>query len=156
MRATLKSSLATPSRIRANTCLALAAMVARRLLIVLAVLLALTALAAGLAPRSGLDRDTPPPVTAAPTPAPAKGVVQKTLDAQATGQRVEARVGQTVMLTIKSDTLETVTLDQYGDKTAEPDSPAQFELLADTAGTYPITLQDSGLQIGELDIAENG
>ena len=131
-------------------------MVARRLLIVLAVLLGLTALAAGVAPRSGLDHDAPPPVTAAPTPAPATGTVSKTLDAQSTGQRVQARVGQTVMLTITSDTLETVTLDQYGDKTAEPDSPAQFEVFADVPGSYPITLQDSGQEIGELDIGENG
>jgi hypothetical protein len=131
-------------------------MVARRLLIVLAVLLGLTALAAGVAPRERLDNDAPPPVTAAPTPAPAHGSVQKTLDAQSTGQRVEARIGQTVTITVKSDTLETVTLDQYGDKTAEPDSPAQFELLADVPGSYPITLQDSEQEIGELDIRENG
>jgi hypothetical protein len=131
-------------------------MVARRLLIVLAVLLGLTALAAGVAPRSTLDHDAPPPVAAAPTPAPATGTVQKTLDAQSTGQRVEARIGQTVTITVKSDTLETVTLDQYGDKTAEPDSAAQFELLADVPGSYPITLQDSGQEIGELDIRENG
>jgi hypothetical protein len=131
-------------------------MVARRLLIVLAVLLGLTALAAGIAPRATLDKDAPPPVTAAPTPPPATGLVQKTLDAQSAGQKVEARIGQTVMLTVKSDTLETVSLDQYGDKTAEPDSPAQFELLADVPGSYPITLQDSDQEIGVLDIRQNG
>lgn len=129
-------------------------MVARRLLIVLAVLLGLTALAAGVAPRQTLDPDPPPPAAASPTPPPAAGTVQKTLDAQSTGQRVDAKLGQLVTITVKSDTLETVTLDQYGDQTAEAASPALFELLADTAGSYPITLDD-GQEIGTLDVKQN-
>jgi hypothetical protein len=126
-------------------------MVARRLLIVLAVLLGLTALAAGVAPRQSLDPDPAPPVAAAPTPKAATGNVQKTLDAQSTGQRIEAKIGQLVTITVKSDTLETVSLDQYGDQTAEPDSPAMFDLLADAAGSYPITLDD-GQEIGTLEV----
>ena len=151
MRICLKSSLAIQWRFCANTRLALVVMVARRLLIVLAVLLGLTALAAGVAPRQALDPDPPPPVAAAPTPSPSSGTVQKSLDAQSTGQRIDAKLGQLVTITVKSDTLETVTLDQYGDQTAEPDSPAMFELLADAAGSYPITLDD-GQEIGTLEI----
>ena len=129
-------------------------MVARRLLIILAVLLGLTAIAAGVAPRQALDPDPPPPVAAAPTPPPAHGNVQKTLDAQSTGQRVDAKVGQLLTITVNSDTLETVSLDQYGDQTAEPDSPAMFELLADAPGSYPITLDD-GQEIGTLEIKQS-
>lgn len=127
-------------------------MVARRLLIVLAVLLGLTALAAGVAPRDPLDHDPgPPPATAAP-PQLAKGTVTKTLDAGATGQVVDVRVGQTLELTVKSDTLETVSIDQYGDQTAEADSPAHFEILADVPGSYAIDLLEPTRQIGTLEM----
>jgi hypothetical protein len=128
-------------------------MVARRLLIVLAVLLGLTALAAGVAPRERLSNDSgSTPVTPAPTREAATGRVQKTLDAGAMGQRVVARVGQMVILTVRSDTLETVSLAEVGVRTAEPDSPARFELLADVPGTYALDALESERQIGVLEI----
>jgi hypothetical protein len=131
-------------------------MVARRLLIVLAVLLGLTALAAGVAPRQPVDSDpgaNAPPVT---PPERASGRVQRTLDAAATGQHVVARVGQTVVLTVRSQELSTVSLDDVGVRTAEADSPARFELLADVPGTYPIELLESEQRIGTLEIRGAG
>ena len=118
----------------------------------LAVLLAMVALAAGVAPR---ESSSPGGSTGAGTAEPvaqASGNVQKTLDAAATGQRVVARVGQLVMLTVRSPTLTTVSIAELGDRTAEPDSPAHFELFADVAGTYPIDALESGQQIGTLEI----
>jgi hypothetical protein len=131
-------------------------MVARRLLIALAVLLGLTALAAGVAPRERLGTDSAPPASPAPTREQASGVVQRTLDAGATGQRVVARVGQTVVLTVRSDSLETVSLDDVGVKTAEPSSSARFELLADVPGSYAIDLLESEKRIGTLEIRGAG
>jgi hypothetical protein len=132
-------------------------MLARRMLIVLAVLLGMIALAAGVAPRERLQTDsTTPPPAAAPTSEPASGRVQKTLDAGATGQQVVARVGQTVVITVRSDTLETVSLAEVGVKTAEPASSARFELLADVPGTYGIDLLESEQRIGTLEIREAG
>jgi len=130
------------------------AMVARRLLIILAVLLGLTALAAGVAPREDLGgggSNTPVP-TVTPRGGTASEVVKRTLDAGATGQRVVAQRGQTVELTIESDSLQTVSLDDAGVHTAEPDSPAHFELLADVPGTYTIDLLDPDQQIGTLEV----
>jgi hypothetical protein len=128
-------------------------MVARRLLIVLAVLLGLTALAAGVAPRERLSGDSgSATATPAPTRSAASGRVQKTLDAGAMGQRVVARVGQTVVLTVRSHTLETVSLGEIGVHTAEPGSPARFELLADVPGTYALDALESEHQIGVLEI----
>ena len=128
-------------------------MVARRLLIVLAVLLGLTALAAGVAPRERLGTSSGGTPAPAATPgAVAHGTVERTLDAGATGQRVVARVGQTIELTIKSDTLQSVSLDDYGDRTVEADSPAHFELLADVPGSYGIDLLDPVRRIGTLEI----
>jgi hypothetical protein len=132
-------------------------MVARRLLIVLAVLLGLTALAAGVAPRERLGTDSSPTPPPAVTPAKiARGTVDRTLNAGATGQRVVARVGQTVELTVDSDTLATVSLDEYGDQTAEPDSPAHFELLADVPGNYAIDVLEPTRRIGTLEIQPAG
>ena len=128
-------------------------MLARRLLIALAVLIALTALAAGLAPRQTALQQDDSTATAAPAD-PAAEPVEETLDAGAEGQRVVARVGQNVVIVVRSKELESVALAEIGTETAEPDSPARFELLADVAGTYPIELLESGRRIGELEVRE--
>ncbi len=125
-------------------------MLARRLLIVLAVLIALTALAAGVSPRDPVSGGggTPPSVDAAPAPPP----VARTLRAEETGQRVVARVGQTVVLTVEASTLDTVHIAEVGSEGVEPASPARFELRADVPGSYAIELLESGRRIGTLDI----
>ena len=117
-------------------------MLARRLLIALAVLMALTALAASLAPRKTAPQREASATRRRPSQA-AREPVEETLDAAAEGQRVVARVGQTVTIIVRSDTLDTVTLAELGAETTEPDSPAHFELLADAPGTYPIELLEA-------------
>jgi hypothetical protein len=125
---------------------------ARRLLIALAVLMALTALAASVAPhKTSLQQDaarTPPAAAAEPAPKP----VEETLDTAAQGQRVAAKIGQSVTIVVRSQDVESVELAEYGTETAEPDSPARFELLADAPGSYPIELVESGRRIGVLEI----
>ena len=127
-------------------------MVARRLLIVLAVLLGLTALAAGVAPRPNLDPDPGAVPPGNPAPAQARGRVARTLDAGATGQHVVAKVGQTVVLTVRSSVLRTVSLAEVGVRTAEADSPAHWEIFADVPGSYALALQDSDTQIGTIEV----
>ena len=129
-------------------------MVARRLLIVLAVLLGLTALAAGVAPRQPIVQD-PGGAPSPPPPPAASRSVHRTLDARETGQRVVARVGQTVVLTVRSRDLDTVSLEEVGVRTVEPASPARFELLADVPGSYAIELLEADQQIGTLEIRAN-
>ena len=128
-------------------------MLARRLLIALAVLMALTALAASFAPRDSALREDDAPAQAAP-PASAREPVQRTLDAAGEGQRVVARVGQDVVIVVRSEELDTVSIAEVGAEPTEPDSPARFELLADVPGTYPIELLEAERQIGELEIRE--
>ena len=128
-------------------------MLARRLLIALAVLMALTALAAGVAPRESAQQEgdqTATPAASSPAPAP----VEEILDAQAEGQRVNAEVGQIVRLTVRSDELVTVAFAEFGVETADSDSPAIFELLADEPGSYGIDLIDPDRRIGTLEIAD--
>jgi hypothetical protein len=125
---------------------------ARRLLIALALLMAITALAAGLAPReSALEEGSPTPSA---SQAPAAEPVEATLDAQSEGQRVEAEVGQIVRIVVNSDELDSVQLAEVGTETAEPDSPARFELLAEVPGTYAIELLQAERRIGELEISD--
>jgi hypothetical protein len=128
-------------------------MLARRLLIALAVLMLLTALAASLAPRETAVHDETAAVPAAPATATVEPV-QETLDASAEGQRVLARVGQMVTIVVRSDTLDTVSLADMGMETTEPDSPARFELLADVPGSYPIELLEADRRIGVLEIRD--
>ena len=128
-------------------------MLARRLLIALAVLMALTALTASLAPRETAPQHEDSATPAAPA-TPARGPVEETLDAGGEGQRVVARVGQDVTIIVRSEELDTVSLGEVGVETTEPDSPARFELLADVPGTYPIELLEADRQIGVLEIRE--
>jgi hypothetical protein len=125
---------------------------ARRLLIVLAVLVGLTALASGVAPREPVVRDGGSASPRPPAPTRAPGVLERTLDAGETGQRVVARIGQTVVITVEGATLDTVRLAEYGDETVEPASPARFELLADVPGSYAIDLLEADRRIGTLEV----
>jgi len=132
-------------------------MLARRVLVLLAVLMGLSALAAGVAPREPAPREG-----AAPSPrvsaAPPERPVERTVDAGAAAPaRVEARVGQIVVLEVRSDELDSVSLGELGQiEPVESDSPARFELLAEEAGSYPIELLEAGRQIGTLEIRDSG
>src|SRR5215211_5130657 len=97
-------------------------MLARRLLIALALLMAITALAAGLAPRESAHREdaSPTPSTSA---APEAEPVEATLDAASEGQLVKAEVGQIVRIVVNTDELDSVQVGDLGTETADPDSP---------------------------------
>jgi hypothetical protein len=105
-------------------------MLGRRFLLLVAVLMGLTALAASVAPGEPLK------------------IVPKTLEIGVDPVPVVVREGQQIELTVKGTELDNVmVLDQI--KPIEADSPAIFDLLPDK-GRYPITLIDSGRRIGTL------
>jgi hypothetical protein len=140
-------------------------MLGRRLLVLMAVLLGLTALAAALAPRptvapqrGGLGASpTPAPSTASPASGPSQ-VVTRTLSADEGAGRggtntVRARVGDTIRLSVHGDVLDAVELQGLGQIAAlEPGSPAHFEFIADEGGEHPIVLLDADRRIGVLDV----
>lgn len=124
-------------------------MLGRRLLILVAVLLGLTGLAALAAPRDGAFersvRPVPSPTAAAspgadpeaePRPAP-EGETDvpgepplRRLEADGSDQVVEAKVGQRVRLAISADETATVQVGTDGRIEAiDPDSPARYDLL---------------------------
>ena len=114
----------------------------------MAVLMGLTALAAGVAPRQATRDPGVSPSPAADGPPP----VERVLDAASSGQDVGARVGQNDVITGESDVLDSVKLGELEIETADPQSPARFELLADVPGSYPIELLEAERRIGTLEI----
>jgi hypothetical protein len=123
-------------------------MLARRLLLLAAVLMLLTALAAGLAPEPE-DTDTPPSQPAARPPA----VVEESISADQADQDVRAQVGDLIRLEVTGDLLDQVQIERLDRiDPIEPLTPARFEVIAETPGVYPIRLIDADRRIGRLDI----
>ena len=138
-------------------------MLGRRLLVLMAVLLGLTALTTALAPRPGGRATTATPTpTARASPsasapaAPAEpDVVQRTVNAGrgARFARVRVRLGDTVRLSVRADVLDAVRIDGLDEiEPVEPGVPARFEFLADEAGKHPLELLDANRRFGVLDV----
>jgi hypothetical protein len=131
-------------------------MLARRLLILLAVLMGLTALASGVAPRQPVPPsggDSSPSATAPSDPPEFKRV-----DAES-GKfaRITVDEGRTLVLEVRSTELDSVSLEGLDRiEVVDPDSPARFELLAEPAGSYPIKLVEAGRELGKLEIRAAG
>lgn len=133
-------------------------MVARRLLLLLAVLMLLSALAAQIAPppeeraSRGSETATPTP-TPSSTPPERPDAVELTVDAASPSEDpIRVRVGDTLRLTVEVDDLvsvEIVGTDQI--ETAEPDSPAIFNLLVERPGPYPIVVLERDEQIAVIE-----
>jgi hypothetical protein len=126
---------------------------ARRLLLLAAVLMLLAALAAGLAPRE--------PVTEQPqeerSSLPAGTTVVKEIPAApGSDSRVVVRRGDLLKLEVTGDTLDSVLIERLDRIEAiEPLTPARFEILADAApGVYPIRLLEADRRIGTIEITD--
>lgn len=129
----------------------------RRLLIVLAVLIGLTALASGVntrQPTGGAPRGTPDSDASATAPSgPSSTISRRISTKSAEPARIQAEVGDTVVLTVASPELDTVSVEGIGKIEAiDPQSPARIELYADTPGEYPIMLLQSERRIGTLTV----
>jgi len=133
----------------------------RRLLVLFAVLLGLTALATSLAPRptvgprsadSGVSTATP---TASSTPAAQSSRrLEETIAVDDGRTRVRARPGDVLALSVRGDVLDGVEIAGLGKlEPIEPGSPARFEMLLDAPGRFPITLLTTGRVVGEIDVA---
>lgn len=131
-------------------------MLGRRFLLLVVVLMGLTALAATIAPREPLIRDGAHR-TATPTPTPAVEAtaatpvhdVSRTLMITANPGRITVKQGTLLELTVKGDKLGNLSLmDQV--EPIERDSPAVFNVLADTPDAYPIVMVDENRVVGTL------
>jgi hypothetical protein len=126
-------------------------MLGRRFLILVAVLMGLTALAASVAPRQPVAPDRRAESTPTPAPAgtPTLEIVEKELVTDGDSDRVSVREGDLVELVVSGPERGSVmVLDRID--TIHPQSPARFSLLAGEPGQYPIELLETGEQLGTL------
>jgi hypothetical protein len=129
-------------------------MLGRRFLLLVAVLMGLTALAASVAPREPLLRDRTQR-TATPTPtATAETVAENRTEELAVSTseppaKLVVPEGQLVELTVSGDEIDSVQV-RYQIEPIDPDAPAQFTIFADRPGRYPITLVDAERRVGTL------
>jgi hypothetical protein len=142
-------------------------MFGRRLIILVAVLMGLTALAASVAPPpESTRRDRQGTPTPSPTPPPATpdtavtGAVAARVEIGSPGgrlTRVRARVGNTVTLDVSGDVVDAVVIDDLPViEPIDPDSPAHLEVVPSAPGRFPIRLLDADRQIGSLDVTASG
>jgi hypothetical protein len=123
----------------------------RRFLILVAVLMGLTALAASVAPRQPVTpeegRESTP--TPAPAASPTLTTVEKTLTTSEGDTRVSVREGELVELTVTGPERDSVSVLGRIDA-IDPTTPARFSLLAAEPGEHPIELLEADRRIGTL------
>lgn len=107
--------------------------------------------------RTGSGTGTQSPVPQAPRALvsnPDAFDVSATLSAEpgAKQQTVEAELGDRVHILVDGSGPDSVALGDLRVEALEAGSPASFELLADTPGTYPLVLVDENRRIGTLEI----
>jgi hypothetical protein len=137
-------------------------MFGRRIAILVAVLMGLTALAASVAPPPQPDRRNPAP-TPAPTAPPVgtasapAGVVELRLEVGRPGARlahVRARVGDTVMLEVSGNVVDSVVVDHFeAIEPIDPATPARLQLEAAVPGSFAVRLLDHHQVVGVLDVS---
>jgi hypothetical protein len=130
---------------------------ARRLLILMLVLLGVSTVAAALVPvdpDAGEDSTSTSTTTA--TRAATGKLVPASIDAgKRNAQTVRAHVGDQLQLRVESprraDEVEIPALDEIDD--VDPDAPAHFDLLLFDKGRFPVRLVDADRQIGAIEVA---
>jgi hypothetical protein len=70
----------------------------------------------------------------------------------AKAETVDAEIGDRVEITVAGGGADSVALGDLAVETVDADSPARFELLADTPGRYPIVLVDENRTLGTLEV----
>jgi heme/copper-type cytochrome/quinol oxidase subunit 2 len=133
-------------------------MAARRLVIVLLILLGIAIFATVLAPVQSEDAQTPTATTRELPPAPATEPIDPapppTLALHAGGKKIEELpldVDRAVSLDVYSKVADTVEIPGMGlTQAVDPSAPAHFELLPDVPGTFNVKLLDSKILAGKL------
>jgi hypothetical protein len=136
-------------------------MLGRRFLLIVAVLMGMTALAASIAPRDPTlrqGRATPTATPSPPEPAPANGVVEarvEEISADGRRDRVVVERGELLELVVSSPEIGSVNLEGLDRiEAVDPESAARFQILAEVPGEYPIELLDDERRIGTLVIRD--
>lgn len=108
-------------------------------------------------PRSPTQRTADPPAASQTgiSDDPDEFDVSATLDVDEESlapQTIEAELGDDVEIVVEGRGPASVALGNLQTKSFEEGLPAQFAMLAQTRGAYPLVLVDEGRQIGTLEI----
>jgi hypothetical protein len=138
-------------------------MAARRLLIVMLVLLGLSTLAAALIPQSPSEEGstqttTQATTTTAPEPSP---LFLRPTKITVGGKKLPVvspvRVGDQLTLIVRSRIPAQIEIPEFGQLAfAAPDAPARFELLAETPGTVGILFATTGKVAAQIRVVPPG
>jgi hypothetical protein len=125
-------------------------MAARRLLILMLVLLAVSTLAAALVPQGERDETPSNGGTAAGEPRPGRersrpppgALVRRTIEVAPHGaDEIELRRGDQLALTVRSGVADQVEIPAFGQlEDLTPEDPARFNLLPDRTGVFEVRL----------------
>jgi hypothetical protein len=136
-------------------------MAARRLLIIMLVLLGLSTLAAALVPQRTLDEETTTGTTtrtAPTTPTPPPETVPPVAEITVGGKKfpvVPVGVGDRFTLLVLSRRPREVAIPEFGlVGFATAETPARFELLTETPGTFGIVFTASGKAVARIEVTE--
>jgi hypothetical protein len=125
---------------------------ARRLLILMLVLLGVSTVAAALVPVDRESGDDTMTTSTSPAESPTGELEERSIDANAEEPKtVRAQVGDQLQLRVKSrraDEVEIPALDELED--VDPDAPARFDLLLFDKGHFPVRLVERERKIGEI------
>lgn len=133
-------------------------MAARRLLIVLVILLAISTFAALLVPPQGTDEGEDETLGSTPTgtegrrPPPRGELVRASIDAdQAKPRSVQLKLGDQLSLEVRSRRADQVVISGFGlIDDVERDAPARFDLFADRTGRFAVRLLDRSETVGRI------
>jgi hypothetical protein len=129
-------------------------MAARRLLIVMLVMLGISTVAAALVPTEPQDEreDEPTTTTSASAREPRGRLLRRTVDAR--GRRpevVRVRVGDQLELLVGSRRSDVVEIAGLGElREVDRDAPARFDVLPFERGVHPIRLLEARRTIGRI------
>ena len=140
----------------------LRAMAARRLVILMVGLLVVSTIAAAVAPPRNEPAEETTTETTVPDPATAPrgsgALVNASLDAAATESKtIEVTTGDQVALIVRSPELTQIEIPDLGLlQDAAPDSPARFDLLLDSDGSFDVMslgTEEAGAVVGTIVVA---
>jgi hypothetical protein len=136
-------------------------MAARRLIMVLLVMLFISSLVAALVPmerssRSDEDTSTVTEATEQPSDAEARLLVRR-IASSAAKQTIRMRLGEQLQLTVaanRPDQVEIPALDLI--EPVDLGSPAYFDLLPDQARSYAVRLVEANQRVAKIDVTAPG
>jgi hypothetical protein len=133
---------------------------ARRLILVMLVLLVLSSILAALVPverdRLRDDSSSSTTTTRAQAPLPSGELVRRTVAAyDPTPERIKLGLGDQLELTVTSSKLaDQVEIPAFGElEDVDPDFPARFDLLALEPGSFPVRLVEARRVIARIEVS---